>query len=73
MVLSLGLSDHYLTHNELNEVAQRIKKGEGAYFEQEQLEILAKEVKKFLLTPVGRMLLGQNPEVPKKRWWQFWG
>ena len=72
MVRSLGLSDHYLTQEQIDQVAKLIKNGEPIQFQEEQLELLTQEVKKFLLTPVGKMLSGQTEEPSKNKWWQFW-
>ena len=72
MVRSLGLSDHYLTLEQIDQVAKLIKNGEPIQFQEEQLELLTQEVKKFLLTPVGKMLSGQAEDPLKNKWWQFW-
>ena len=72
MVRSLGLSDHYLTQEQIDQVTKLIKKGESIQFQEEQLELLTQEVKKFLLTPVGKMLSGRAEDSSKNRWWQFW-
>jgi len=72
MVRSLGLSDHYLTQEQIDQVAKLIKNGEPIQFQEEQLELLTREVKKFLLTPVGKMLSGLAEEPSQNKWWQFW-
>ena len=72
MVRSLGLSDHYLTQEQIDQAVKLIKKGEPIQFQEDQLELLTQEVKKFLLTPVGKMLSGQAEAPSKNKWWQFW-
>ena len=72
LMKSLALTDHHLSEASLSKVAKQIQDGLALEFEAEQLEILRSEVKAFLETPMGRMIMGGGPKMPPKKWWQFW-
>lgn len=72
LIKSLALTDHHLSKFSLDQAGKLIQDSQLLEFEPEQLEILRSEVKSFLETPMGRMLIVSSTKMPTKKWWQFW-
>jgi len=72
LINSLALTDHHLSIAGLDRASKQIQEGQALEFEPEQLEILRSEIKAFLETPMGKMIIGGSPRIPTKKWWQFW-
>lgn len=75
LALSLGLTDHYLSKQDLDSIGTHIKNNESISFREDQEEMLIKEIRTLLQSPMGEMLINsKRPTVDahNKKWWEFW-
>lgn len=72
LIKSIGLSDHYISLSELENIGARLKSGESILFDPKQYEFLQSEVQAFMASPMGMAILKGGQKVPTKKWWQFW-